>query len=157
MDKIFEEKVEFGNDYYQVEQTLADGVVGYNIKTKMTNLMDKTILNIDFEFLMLVNNFPKYKTIRNVEIEIDEAYQDQIYVRLEEKARGQKIFDGHIFSSSVFQGAKYFSQQLIPDFVKQKMFVRSNSQLLGRLSSGIAYAFKIIAQNQGDIDSILYK
>ena len=157
MDKIFEEKVEFGNNYYQLEQTLSDGVTGYNIKTKMTNLTDKSILNVNiFEFLKLVNNTPKYKVIGNVEMEIDEANPDKIHVRLEEKAHGQKIFDGNIFSSSVFQGAKYFSQQMIPNFLKQKMLVRSNSELLGRLSSGIAYAFKIIAQNQGDINNILF-
>ena len=157
MDKLFEEKVEFGNNYYQVEQTLANGFIGYNIRTKMTNLTDKSILNVNvFEFLKLVNNTPKYKEIGNVEMEMDEANPDQIYVRLEEKAHGQKIFDGNIFSSSVFQGTKYFSQQMIPNFIKQKMLVRSNSQLLGRLSSGIAYAFKIIARNQGDIDHILF-
>ena len=108
------------------------------------------------EFLKLANNTPKYKEIGNVEMEMDEANPDQIYVRVEEKSHGQKIFDGNIFSSSVFQGTKYFSQQMIPNFIKQKMLVRSNSQLLGRLSSGIAYAFNIIARNQGDINHILF-
>ena len=175
MDQVFEEKILLIEDgSYDLEYSLSNGfqdikIVAYFFKASSQEVPDHVKMHfVKTQYLRADPSYEDSKvkyfntTILNkggvtLQIEMDDAYSDQIHVRVHDLRHSQAFFNGKFFSSKIQNNAKYYTQELIPSLMMDKMFLRSNSRLYGILSSSIARAVKIVTENQGHYYHLLWE